>query len=107
MRFNSNKRKNMSTDEANAKLAGDLKEVVDDAEELLRATSGQAGDKVKEVRSRLAAALDRARQSCQSLQDKTAVAASATDQCIREHPYETIGLAFGLGLLVGILIGRR
>jgi ElaB/YqjD/DUF883 family membrane-anchored ribosome-binding protein len=97
----------MTTEEANAKLMSDLKAVVDDAEELMRATAGQAGDKLKEVRSRLAAALQSARETCQGLEEKTAAAAKAADQCIRDHPYESIGFAFGLGLLVGVLVGRR
>ena len=97
----------MTTAEANAKLMGDLKAVARDAEELLRATAGQAGEKLSEVRSRLATALESAKGTCDGLQDKTAAAARATDRCIRDHPYETIGVAFGLGLLVGVLIGRR
>jgi len=97
----------MTTEEANAKLVSDLKAVVDDAEELLRATAGQAGEKLKEVRGRLAAALEAAKTTCHGLEEKTTAAAQATDRCIRDHPYETIGVAFGLGLLVGILVGRR
>ncbi len=93
--------------EANQRLTGDLKLVMRDAEELLKATAGEAGEKVKEVRSRLAAALDSAKATCERLQDKTVQAAKATDHIIREHPYESIGIAFGVGLLVGVLVGRR
>ena len=97
----------MSSEEANANLAADLKAVVEDAEELMQATAGQAGDQLKEARSRLSAALESAKATCQGLQEKTKAAAQTTDECIREYPYETIGVAFGLGLLVGVLIGRR
>ncbi len=97
----------MTTEEANAKLMGDLKAVVQDAEELLRATANQAGEKLKEVRSRLAVALASAKETCHGLEERTLTAAKATDRCIREHPYESIGLAFGAGLLVGVLVGRR
>ncbi len=93
--------------EANQRLAGDLKLVMRDAEELLKATAGEAGEKVKEVRSRLATALESAKATCERLQDKTVQAAKATDHVIREHPYESIGIAFGVGLLVGVLVGRR
>ena len=97
----------MTPQEANQRLAGDLKVVVRDAEDLLKATAGEAGEKVKEVPSRLMTALDSAKSTCERLQDKTVEAAKATDHVIREHPYESIGIAFGVGLLIGVLVGRR
>jgi len=97
----------MTTAEANARLVSDLKAVVRDAEELMKATAGQAGEKLTELRGRLAAALESAKGTCHRLEEKTVAAAKATDHCIREHPYESIGVAFGVGLLVGVLLGRK
>ena len=97
----------MTTSEANRRLVADLKVVVRDAEDLLKATAGEAGEKLKEVRARLAQALESARLTCAQVQDKTVQAAKATDVAIREHPYESIGIAFGVGLLIGVLAGRR
>jgi ElaB/YqjD/DUF883 family membrane-anchored ribosome-binding protein len=97
----------MTTEQANARLASDLKAVVRDAEELMKATAGQAGEKVAELRSRLTAALESAKTTCHRLEEKTVAAAKATDRTIREHPYESIGIAFGVGLLVGVLVARR
>ena len=97
----------MTTNEANEQLTTDLKVVVRDAEDLLKATAGEAGEKVKEVRGRLARALESAKATCARLQDRTVQAAKATDHIIREHPYESIGIAFGVGLLIGVLAGRR
>ena len=97
----------MTTAEANEQLVKDLKAVVRDAEELVKATAGQAGEKLTEVRGRLAAALESAKGTCHELEDKTVAAAKATDCCIRQHPYESIGVAFGVGLLIGVLIRRR
>ncbi len=97
----------MTTEQANEKLASELKSVSGDAEELLKATAGQGGEKVSEARKRLAAALDAAKATCQRLEQKTIEAAKATDQCIREHPYQSIGVAFGLGVLIGYLIRRK
>jgi ElaB/YqjD/DUF883 family membrane-anchored ribosome-binding protein len=57
------------------------------------------------MRRRLAAALESAKETCQRLEERTVAAAKATDQTIRAHPYESIGIAFGLGLLVGVLVG--
>jgi ElaB/YqjD/DUF883 family membrane-anchored ribosome-binding protein len=97
----------MTTADANERLVADLEAVVRDAEELLKATAGQAGDKFGELRERLAAGLESAKATCRGLEDKTIAAAKATDRCIREHPYESLGVAFGVGLLIGVLVGRR
>jgi ElaB/YqjD/DUF883 family membrane-anchored ribosome-binding protein len=97
----------MTTAEANERLVKDLKAVVNDAEELLRATAGQVGEKLAEIRSRLAAAIESAKGTCESLSGQSAEIARATDSCIRDHPYETIGVAFGLGLLIGFLVANR
>ena len=97
----------MTTQEANRRLASDLKALVHDAEELMKATAGQAGEKVTELRARLAAALEAAKATCHRMEEKTVAAAKATDRTIREHPYESIGIAFGVGLLVGVLVGRK
>ena len=97
----------MTTQEANQKLTDDLKAVVHDADELLRATAGQAGEKMNEVRGRLSNALASAKATCERLQERTVEAAKATDRVIRDHPYESLGVAFGVGLLIGVLVGRR
>jgi ElaB/YqjD/DUF883 family membrane-anchored ribosome-binding protein len=97
----------MTTADANEQLVKDLKTVAHDAEDLLKATAGQAGEKLTEVRHRLSAALESAKCTCHGLEEKAVATAKATDQCIRRHPYESIGVAFGLGLLIGVLVGRR
>ena len=43
----------------------------------------------------------------QRMEDRAVEQAKAADKVIREHPYYTIGLAFGLGLLIGVLARRR
>ncbi|HTV39525.1 MAG TPA: DUF883 family protein [Candidatus Sulfotelmatobacter sp.] len=97
----------MTTTEANERLAADIKLLARDAEELLRATAGEAGEKIKEVRQRLSQALESARATCEDIQDQTMETAKAADETIREHPYESIGIAFGVGILLGLLVGRR
>jgi ElaB/YqjD/DUF883 family membrane-anchored ribosome-binding protein len=98
---------NTDAEQADKRLASHLQALVEDAEELMNATAGQAGEKVIAARSRLAAALESAKATCQRLEEKTIAAARATDRTIREHPYESIGIAFGLGLLVGVLVARK
>jgi ElaB/YqjD/DUF883 family membrane-anchored ribosome-binding protein len=96
------------TEQANMeKLMADLKTLTRDAEALMQATAGQTGEKVSELRQRLSAALESAKATCHRLEERAIAGAKAADRAIREHPYESIGVAFGLGLLIGVLIGRR
>ena len=93
--------------EARERIIGDLQLLTRDAEDLLKATAGDVRDQAQEVRRRLVQALESAKVTCQRLQDRTAQAAKATDNIIRDHPYESIGIAFGTGLLIGVLAARR
>ena len=97
----------MTTAQANERLANDLKTLVHDAEELMKVTASAAGEKVSELRDRLSAAIESAKGNCEQMQGTTVAAAQATDRTIREHPYESIGIAFGVGLLLGFLVGRK
>ncbi len=94
---------NISTD----RLVQDLKTVARDTEDLLKASAGEVGEKAHEARVRLTNALERAKDSCERLQDKAVAGAKATDKVIREHPYQSIGIAFGVGLLIGVLVTRK
>ncbi len=96
---------------ARERVMTDLKSLVRDSEDLLKATASDVSEKAKEVRARVTAALERAKKTCEQWQEQTAVTAQAAakkaDAAIRTHPYETIGVAFGVGLLVGVLVTRK
>ncbi|EXI77536.1 MAG: hypothetical protein AW10_03725 [Candidatus Accumulibacter appositus] len=93
------------------KLVSDMKVVVSDAEELLRATAGVAGDKVGELRERIGERLRDAKLRLAdaevALVDKTKAAARATDDFVHENPWRAVGVAAVVGLLLGALISRR
>ena len=84
-----------------------LQSLAADAQALLAATTDVAGEKVAEARKRLTAALEKGRETWESVQEKAVEGAKATDQVIREHPYQALGVAFGIGALVGFLVSRR
>src|SRR5438093_8883340 len=81
------------------KLMQDLRVVVRDAEELMKATASDLGEKAKEARVKLAATLDTAKNTCKRLEEKTIASAKAADRVIRDHPYQSLGISFGVGLL--------
>ncbi|MGB8295237.1 MAG: DUF883 family protein [Polyangia bacterium] len=93
------------------KLLADLKLVVADAEELLKLTAGQAGEKVAAVRDRVQRGLDQAKAKLVDLEDRameqTKAAARATDVYVHENPWRAVGIAAGAGILFGMLISRR
>src|SRR5438128_12321232 len=89
------------------KLVTELKRVVRDSEELLKASAGVVGEKAHEVRERLTRTLEAAKATCRRLEEKAIEGAKATDKVIRAHPYESIGVALGIGLLIGVLVTRK
>ena len=100
-----------ANDVSKEKLVADLKVVVADAEELLRATASQAGEKVSAARERIQASLATAKvklgEAERALLEKTKLAAKATDEYVRENPWQAVGVAAMAGLVLGILISRR
>jgi len=89
----------------------DLKQVINDAEQLTKETAGDLNGRAKEVRDQLAVRIKDARGQLEQLEStlrtKAVEGAKETDKVIREHPYETLGVAFGLGLLVGVILNRK
>jgi ElaB/YqjD/DUF883 family membrane-anchored ribosome-binding protein len=93
------------------RLAEDFKAVVKDAEDLLRHAATDAGDGYDEARARLERSLKAARAELESMEkavmEGTRRAAHATDGYVHNHPWESIGIGAGVGLLLGMLIARR
>jgi ElaB/YqjD/DUF883 family membrane-anchored ribosome-binding protein len=94
-------------EESTEKLLSDLKAVVRDGEELLKAGAQELGERGMVARERLATALEMAKDTAQKLQEQARASAQATDRLIRENPYQSIGIAFGVGMLFGVLANRR
>lgn len=96
---------------ARDKLVSDMKIVVADAEEMLRATANQTGEKVAELRERISGRLRDAKvriaDAEEVLADRAKAAARATDDFVHEQPWKAVGVAAALGLALGVLIGRR
>jgi ElaB/YqjD/DUF883 family membrane-anchored ribosome-binding protein len=86
----------MTTD----KLMHELKAVVSDAEELLKATAGQGGEQLARIRAR-------AEESVRTARTRMKDAGVQVDEQVRENPWTAIGIAAGVGLVLGILLGRK
>ncbi len=92
-------------------LVNDFKVVVADAEALLKATANQGGEKIAELRVRTEESLRAARARIAEAQSaviaKTKEAARATDVYVHENPWKSVGTAAAVGVVIGLLIGRR
>lgn len=97
--------------EQKAKLMRDLQVVIDDAHELLRMTTDQVGESAAGVRARVEARLAQAKHELDDLQDavgqRVKHAGHSTDEFVHENPWKSIGIAAGIGLVLGLLMGRR
>lgn len=93
------------------KLISDFKVVVADAEELLKATASQAGEKVSVARERVEASLRSARTRLEEAEEVVRAsarnAARATDAYVHDHPWKAVGAAAAAGFLLGLLVNRR
>ena len=93
------------------KLIEDLHVVVRDAEDLLKATASQAGEKVQQVRARAEVSVRQAKERLAGLEDealaKARAVANDAEKYVREKPWQAVGIAAGIGLVLGLLIGRR
>src|SRR3954454_23374494 len=70
------------------------------------AAGGHAESALSALRNQFEAAQDRFHDLYGQAKDKTIAGAKYTDKAVRSHPYESIAIAAGVGLLVGLLIGR-
>ena len=97
--------KNLTGDEVSVeKLVEDLMMLADDMEDLVRATSTNLSEDSKEE---LMTALQRVKSRCEGLKGHALAGARATDKVIRNHPYYSLGIAFGVGFALASIFQRR
>ncbi len=89
------------------KLVSDVKTVVRDADNLLRATGNDLSEKTQEARQKLRDTMEGAKKSVKRAEEKLTEKAKQADELVRDHPYQAIGIAAGVGVLLGFLIGRK
>ncbi len=92
-------------------LIDDLTAVIRDAENLLRATAAQTGDKVEEIRARAEESVRAAKERLAGIEDEALkharVLAGEADEYVRGNPWQAVGIAAGIGLVLGVLMTRR
>ncbi|QJQ07061.1 DUF883 family protein [Undibacterium piscinae] len=101
----------MNSAEHKEKLMQDLNLVIRDAEELLRNSEQTAGEGFKSAKAKFESTLKNAKAEVARIEDIVVTrgkdAARATDVYVKENPWQSAGIAAGVGLLVGLLVGRK
>jgi ElaB/YqjD/DUF883 family membrane-anchored ribosome-binding protein len=98
--------KSTSTTPPAAALTDDLRSLLQEAEEALGSATGEAGEKFDQLRDRLRVTLNDGRNSLDRLRAEAVRRAKQADQVVRDNPYYAVGVAAGIGALVGILVTR-
>ena len=92
-------------------VSNDMKTLVDDARELFREASLASGEKAEDLRGKgmvlLESALERAHELQSVAVEKGKIAAKQTDAFVHEHPWQSVAISAGVGLLLGMLISRK
>jgi ElaB/YqjD/DUF883 family membrane-anchored ribosome-binding protein len=89
-------------------LVESLKEMIDEAESMIIETaSHQMDETVEELREQLQERIDRLKASYQQAEERVIGVATATDTTIRQKPYQSLGMAAGIGVIIGLLLNRR
>lgn len=93
--------KNLTGEEVSIeKLVEDLTVLAQDVEELVKVSSANLGEKSKE---QLLTAAQRIKARCERLKQQAVMGARATDRAIRLHPYTSLGIAVGVGFVLGAI----
>ncbi|WP_339474306.1 DUF883 family protein [Pseudomonas sp. RL_5y_Pfl2_69] len=92
-------------------LMADFQALVLDAERLLEHTASLAGDQAEELRAQIKDSLYKARETLEetkeSLKDRGEAAVIATEDYVQTNPWQSVGIAAGVGFLIGLLATRR
>jgi len=96
---------------AREKLTADFKALLGDVEELLKSTSSQAGEGIADLRERLGKKLEEGKKALseqeRALREKAEEGKASVQAYLREKPWITVGIAAGIGLVLGSLWRRR
>ena len=99
------------TDVTRDKLISDVKVLMADADDIVKAMASATGEKAVELADKLRINLRHAKEKMADMQvvvaDKAKVAVRVTDDYVHDNPWQAVGIAAGVGLLLGLLIGRR
>ncbi|VVE42461.1 membrane protein [Pandoraea commovens] len=89
----------------------DIKSVLADAEDLLKQAANTTGERASELSDKALTLLKQAKEKASDVQvvvvEKSKMAARATDDYVHDHPWQAVGIAAGIGVVIGLLLNRK
>ena len=100
-----------TNEQARNTMVDEFSAVLTEAEDMLKRAANETGEKAKDLRSQVEAKLLNAKLRLQELQgqaiDRAKDTARATDDYVHDHPWQAIGIAAAVGVVIGLLMNRR
>lgn len=97
----------MKTPVEAGKMVEDVKVVIRDAENLLRASREDMSSEIQKARACLSQSVEAAKMSCKCAEEKVAEMVHKADEKVKANPYTTAAIALGAGLLLGAFLARK
>ncbi len=98
-------------DRARGRMASDLRTMITDSEDLLKAAATVSGEGFTAVRTKFEEKLRRAKATLadvsQPVFDRTRETAAVADDYVRGNPWTAVGVAIAAGVLIGFLAAKR
>jgi len=85
----------------------DLRALIEESEKLLKSSASLVGEDAENLRGQISQKLQQALDSVASARERTRPVVDATETYIGGHPWQTVAISAGFGLVVGLLLGRR
>ncbi|MBB3238587.1 ElaB/YqjD/DUF883 family membrane-anchored ribosome-binding protein [Pseudomonas sp. Tn43] len=97
----------VAEDQIKDQVFSELQALIEESEKLLKSSASLVGEEAETLRGQIAQKLKQARGSVASMRDRTRPAVEASEIYIGGHPWQTVAICAGFGLVVGLLLGRR
>jgi ElaB/YqjD/DUF883 family membrane-anchored ribosome-binding protein len=97
----------VAEDQIKDQAFSELQSLIEESEKLLKSSASLVGEEAETLRGQIAQKLQQARDSVSSVRDRTKPVVDATETYIGGHPWQTVAISAGFGLVVGLLLGRR
>jgi len=94
-------------DQIKDQVFSELQSLIEESEKLLKSSASLVGEEAETLHGQIALKLRQARDSVSSVRERTLPAVEATETYIGGHPWQTVAISAGFGLVVGLLLGRR
>ncbi|MBA1201241.1 DUF883 family protein [Pseudomonas capeferrum] len=95
------------TDQIKDQAFSDLQVLIEESEKLLNDSTSLVGEEADNLRSQVSLKLRQARDALTGARDKAQPVVEATQEYIGGHPWQTVAVSAGFGIVVGLLLGRR